>query len=174
VKKFISGFVAGALLFGGTAAIAAQPGLIGQKVQSVFTIEKDGKKIAEAVAINGSTYAPVRSIAEATGTNLKVEGKTITMSNTNAATSSPDDIVPLSVQIYAKQTQLNDAKGKLSSWQSDKEGWAGMLAEIDPEASTEYGKAIAKKVAEAEVKIAEAKVEVSKIEAELAALQAQQ
>ncbi|KWX73879.1 hypothetical protein [Paenibacillus jilunlii] len=82
MKKFISGFVVGALLFGGVSAFAASS-LIGQKVQGLFTIEKGGTKVAEAVIINGSAYAPVRAVAEATGASLTVEGKKIIMSSEN-------------------------------------------------------------------------------------------
>ncbi|OME55111.1 hypothetical protein [Paenibacillus odorifer] len=78
MKKFISGIIVGALLFGAVPALAAS-GLIGQKVQGTFTIEKSGNKVAEAVVINGSAYAPVRALADATGTKLTVEGKKIIM-----------------------------------------------------------------------------------------------
>lgn len=78
MKKFISGFIAGALLFGGVSAFAAS-GLIGQKVQGLYTIEKSGAKVADAVIINGSAYAPVRAVAAATGAGLTVEGKKIIM-----------------------------------------------------------------------------------------------
>lgn len=78
MKKFISGFVAGALLFGGVSAFAAS-GLIGQKVQGLYSIEKGGAKVADAVIINGSAYAPVRAVAAATGAGLSVEGKKIIM-----------------------------------------------------------------------------------------------
>ncbi|MNM96142.1 hypothetical protein D3C81_1086090 [compost metagenome] len=47
-----------------------------------YAVVKDGKKIADAAIINGSAYAPVRAVAQAAGTALTVEGKTITMGNT--------------------------------------------------------------------------------------------
>ncbi|MFD2876633.1 hypothetical protein ACFTAO_12760 [Paenibacillus rhizoplanae] len=49
-------------------------------------MEQDGKKIADAVIINGSAYVPVRAMSEATGTGLAVEGKRITMESKAAAT----------------------------------------------------------------------------------------
>lgn len=63
-------------MFGGASAFAAS-GLLGQKVQGVFTIEKDGAKIAEAAIINGSAYAPLRAVADATGTDIGIQGKKI-------------------------------------------------------------------------------------------------
>lgn len=80
MKKFISGIIVGALLFTSASAFAGSVSLIGQKVQGLFTIEKAGTKIADAVIINGTAYAPVRAVSEATGTTLTVEGKKIIMS----------------------------------------------------------------------------------------------
>lgn len=75
MKKFVTGLIVGVLLFTSVSVFAAPTSLIGQKVQGLFSIEKNGTKIADAVIINGSTYAPVRALAEVTGTNLNVEGK---------------------------------------------------------------------------------------------------
>ncbi|MEC0167845.1 hypothetical protein [Paenibacillus graminis] len=88
MKKFISGVIVGALLFGGASVFAEATNLIGQKVQGIFTIEKSGAKVADAVVINGSAYAPVRAVAEATGSKLTVEGKKIIMGDASAAPSN--------------------------------------------------------------------------------------
>lgn len=85
MKKFISGAIVGALLFVGASVFADSTGLIGQQVQGLFSIEKNGAKIADAVIIKGSAYAPVRAVSEATGSKLTVEGKKIIM----GATSTP-------------------------------------------------------------------------------------
>lgn len=77
MKKFISGIIVGVLLFTGASAFADSVSLIGQKVQGLFTVEKSGAKIADAVIINGTAYAPVRAVSEATGATLIVEGKKI-------------------------------------------------------------------------------------------------
>jgi hypothetical protein len=77
ITGVISGLVVGALIFGGVPTFAAVKSIIGAKVTGVYSVEQNGKKIADAAVINGSTYAPVRAIAEATGTSLTVEGKRI-------------------------------------------------------------------------------------------------
>ncbi|MBY9082389.1 hypothetical protein KIH86_13830 [Paenibacillus sp. HN-1] len=88
MKKFVSVIVVGLLLLVAVPVMAATNSLIGQKVQGVFSIEKGGKKVADAVIINGVAYAPVRSVADATGAKLTVEGKKIVMSDGTAATAS--------------------------------------------------------------------------------------
>lgn len=81
MKKKIIGITVAALLLGSSIGFAAASSpLIGAKVQGIFTLQNaDGTKIGDAVIINGSTYAPVRALSEATGTELKVEGKVITL-----------------------------------------------------------------------------------------------
>lgn len=80
MKKKIIGIVAAAVLFGSSIGYAASSSIIGAKVTGLFTLQHaDKTKIADAVIINGSAYVPVRKMAEATGTELTVEGKTITL-----------------------------------------------------------------------------------------------
>lgn len=112
MKKFVAGIVVGALLFGGSSVLAdSVKSLMGAKVTGIYTVEQNGKKIAEAAVINGSTYAPVRAIAEATGTPLKVEGKTIVLeSNPEGNALSEEEI-----QVVNKANRL---KGDVLSWQS--------------------------------------------------------
>lgn len=88
MKKVISGVLAVTLLLGSTTVMAASSGLLGQKVQGLFSVEQNGTKIADAVVINGSTYVPVRAIAEATGTSIKVEGKKIIIGDTSSTAPS--------------------------------------------------------------------------------------
>ncbi|MDH6427284.1 MULTISPECIES: hypothetical protein [unclassified Paenibacillus] len=89
MKKIISGVIAGALLLVGVSAFAAPGSLVGQKVQGLFSIEKGGEKIADAVIINGTAYATVRAVSEATGAALTIEGKKIIMSTEQGALSTP-------------------------------------------------------------------------------------
>lgn len=103
MKKKIIGVVAAALLVGGSIGYAASSSLIGAKVTGLFTINQNGKKIADAVIINGSAYAPVRAISEATGTGLTVEGKTINMESKSEAISEGSTTV-------ATQRELTDAE----------------------------------------------------------------
>lgn len=93
MKKFITGIVVGALLFGAVPAFAnSVKSLIGTKVTGIYTVEQDGKKITDGVVLNGSAYVPVRAIAEATGTGLTVEGKTIILEGKSKLTPQIEDL----------------------------------------------------------------------------------
>jgi len=93
MKKLITGAIAGALLLTSVSVFADSASLVGKKVQGLFTVEQNGKRIADAVIIDGTAYAPVRAVSEAAGVELKVEGKKILMleskSETTVAESSP-------------------------------------------------------------------------------------
>ncbi|WP_342437817.1 hypothetical protein NSS79_34090 [Paenibacillus sp. FSL L8-0436] len=93
MKKKIIGIAAAALLLGSSIGYAASSSLIGAKVTGLFSVEQNGKKIADAVIINGSTYIPVRALSEATGTELTVKGKTITMESKANAIAETDTTV---------------------------------------------------------------------------------
>lgn len=118
MKKRILGVVVTALLLGSSIGYAASSSLIGAKVTGIFTIEQDGNKIADAVVINGSTYAPVRAISEATNTELKVEGKTIMVESKqeNQVTQEKDKtgvIIQLSQKLNTlarNETQIENLK----------------------------------------------------------------
>ncbi|QJC53051.1 hypothetical protein HGI30_16705 [Paenibacillus albicereus] len=91
MKKFVCGVLVGVLLTAGGSAFAASTGLVGKKVQGVYAIMKDGKKLADAAVIDGAAYAPVRAVAEASGAVLTVEGRSIKMAEATIVNSSPDD-----------------------------------------------------------------------------------
>lgn len=114
MKKFISGVIVGALLFSGASAFANSVGLIGKKVTGVFIVEKDGKKIADAAIIDGTAYAPVRAVSQASGATLAVEGKKIIMGGTNVTNSelSADEI---SIKVTALNLKRDSIAKKIES-----------------------------------------------------------
>lgn len=105
LKKKIIIITTAALMLGGSIGFAATNSpLIGAKVQGLFMVQKsDGTKIGDAVIINGTAYAPVRSVSEATGATLTVEGKKIIMSENNTT----------SVEITGKSSDYSEKKSYL-------------------------------------------------------------
>ena len=101
MKKIFIGAIAGALLLTSVSAFADSASLVGKKVQGLFTVEQNGKKVADAVIIDGVAYAPVRAVSEAAGVELKVEGKKIIMSESLEPTSTP---APTSIPITSSPT----------------------------------------------------------------------
>ncbi|SMG56476.1 hypothetical protein [Paenibacillus aquistagni] len=116
MKKFISGFIVGVLMFAGTVVFADSVGLIGKKVTGIFIIEQNGEKVADAVIIDGSAYAPVRAVAKASGTPLTVEGKRIVMGN-YASTNASNDGIPKEVAISRTKLEIESVKKKIMNVQ---------------------------------------------------------
>ncbi|AIQ29379.1 hypothetical protein P40081_15395 [Paenibacillus sp. FSL P4-0081] len=184
MKKFISGFVVGALLFGGVSAFAAS-GLIGQKVQGLYSIEKAGVKVADAVIIDGSAYAPVRAVAAATGTGLTVEGKKIIMQDVStaqapAATPAQGSTKTLaefqiernkvSAEIDQRQTNIIDLESSLIPTfeaQAKELSGNGKLGEMAQKTADEYKAVVVKQKAE----IVTLQQQLTDIDARIAALQ---
>lgn len=109
MKKFITGFIAGALMFSAIPVFANS--LIGSRVEGLYSIQKNDKKIADAIVVNGSTYAPVRAIANATGVNIAVEGKVIIL-NSKEVDENGNTIgeVPVEVTISKLETERNNVQ----------------------------------------------------------------
>lgn len=118
MKKFALGIIVGALLFGAMPAFAdTVSNLLGKKVEGVYAVQTaDGKKIADAAVINGSTYAPVRAVAEATGINLTVEGKVIILSDNEATTTS---VAEFEVQKNVLNRKIKETEGSINLYETD-------------------------------------------------------
>ncbi|OME62303.1 hypothetical protein BSK59_02195 [Paenibacillus odorifer] len=123
MKKKIIIITTVALMVGGSIGFAATNSpLIGAKVQGLFTVQKsDGTKIGDAVIINGTAYAPVRSVSDATGATLTVEGKKIIMSGNNTTsvetTGKSSDYSEkksyLEYKIRAAESDIKSAQGAI-------------------------------------------------------------
>lgn len=114
----LSGLLAGAIIFGGSSAVAAVQSLIGAKVTGLYTVERsDGTKIADGAVINGSAYVPVRAVSEAVGIPLKVEGKTITIeaSKEQEVIGESDALSPEELQIT---NEIGRKKADIASWRN--------------------------------------------------------
>ncbi|MCL6605626.1 MAG: hypothetical protein K6T94_22410 [Paenibacillus sp.] len=125
MKNKIIGVFAVAFLLGSSIGFAANASLIGAKVTGMYSIEQGGKKIADAVIINGSAYVPVLAMSKATGTNLAVKGKTITVDNTETAkivdTTISEKMAQIRIVIERNEAQIANLKGIQESGYRDEE-----------------------------------------------------
>jgi len=84
-------------LIGGTAAYAGTTSLVGRKIQSEVSVNLDGKEIGSGFVVDGTTYAPLRLIAESTGLSVGYKkGETKgEVSLTNVETENEIDVAGL-------------------------------------------------------------------------------
>lgn len=92
MKKYIVGFLAGAIFTVSTSVFADDiKSIIGQSVQGTAVVSLDDKEIGSAVIINGTSYAPVRTVSEASGLSVDYSKGVVKM-KTKAKQYSADDI----------------------------------------------------------------------------------
>lgn len=92
MKKYIVGFLVGAIFTLSTSVFADDiKSIIGQSVQGTAVVSLDDKEIGSAVIINGTSYAPVRTISEASGLSVDYSKGVVKM-KTKAKQYSVDDI----------------------------------------------------------------------------------
>ncbi|MCT2195203.1 DUF4315 family protein [Paenibacillus sp. p3-SID1389] len=116
----LSGLLVGAIIFGGSSAIAAVKSLVGSKVTGVYTINKaDGTKVADGAVINGAAYVPVRDVSEAVGIPLRVEGKTITI-----GTIKESEVIGANDAMSPEVMELANA---ISRYERDILSWKGLI-----------------------------------------------
>ncbi|WP_438498011.1 hypothetical protein [Paenibacillus sp. IHBB 3054] len=167
MKKFVSGIIVGLLLFSGASVFADSVSLVGQKVQGLFSVEKSGKKIADAVIINGSTYAPVRAIAEATGAKLDVKGKTIIVQESSSNVVDSSEVTQPAEQVVTKEdltSAIDKKKEQIKVFNEvNINTWESMISE-NPKSSS---------IPMWQTALEKANTQLQKLEAELADLQSQ-
>ncbi|WP_339323231.1 hypothetical protein [Paenibacillus sp. FSL W8-0194] len=109
MKKLIYSSVIAIMTVASVTAVASAAGssLIGKKVQRVISLAVDGKAIKDAVVIDGVTYAPVRSLSDAAGYALKVEGGSVELTTgTTDVTKENDQAPAIREQIYKLGEQV--------------------------------------------------------------------
>lgn len=171
MKKFIAGVVVGVCLFAGSAVFADSINLIGQKVQGVFSVEKNGSKIADAVIINGTAYAPVRAVSDAAGTKLNIEGKRIIMEE--------PQVVQNLRKVQALQVERNNLARQIAGLENDVVALTTQEIPLNETLAKELanngdlGKRHAENVERAREKLAKIQAELPTLKAKLADIDAQ-
>lgn len=91
MRKYVIGFLVGALLTLGTSVYGADiASLVGKTVQGEALVSVDGANIGKIVIIDGKSYAPVRAIGESAGYSVIVNGKNVILSKQIVDTAKGD------------------------------------------------------------------------------------
>lgn len=108
MKKYAVGFLAGVFLTFSVSAYADDiKNLVGQKVQGTVSVNVNGTQVADGVIIQGSSYAPVRSLTEAAGLDVNYEKGVVTVINTkNMINTTGKEITMTLEQVNSSIIQL--------------------------------------------------------------------
>lgn len=122
------GLVVG-LVLSFTASVYADDikSLVGSSIQGEAPVIADGKNVGNAIIVDGKSYAPVRSISEAAGFDVKMENKQIIMTQKSIGGATVPEMpeVPvkkpnvrtveqIDLQIYDIQTRISAYKAGIA------------------------------------------------------------
>ncbi|MEK0313747.1 hypothetical protein [Cohnella sp. 56] len=126
-KSFIVGFFAGVMMTASVSSFAATSSVVGKKVQGEFTVVVDGAALSQkAVVIDGSSYAPLRSVGDSTGYDVSFEDKTVAFTkktevanstvseNANELTAINQELLALTMKlkIYSEEVNRLETEGR--------------------------------------------------------------
>lgn len=96
MKKFISGVIVGALIFGAIPGVyAASKSFVGKKIATELTVYFNGKKLDDAAIVaEGKSYLPVRKMAELSGLTLELKGSEIYLKSKGAVKTESNATTP--------------------------------------------------------------------------------
>jgi len=78
MKRFISGLLVGFFLSIPSLALAEQVSMIGKTVQNEYPVIVDGNQLGvNAIAIDGTSYLPIRALGEATERKVEFRDKKV-------------------------------------------------------------------------------------------------
>lgn len=138
MKKAVASFIAGVLLTIGATTFADDiQSMIGKKIEGETSVTVDGSSIGSAIIVDGKSYAPIRTIAEASGLtveygvggvvlNKAIQETQVTTTNTGTTTETT------SVPKRAK-SRLSDEEiiQQIESWKSQNETYQKGINQLE-------------------------------------------
>ncbi|MNM07363.1 hypothetical protein D3C81_174050 [compost metagenome] len=116
MKKYIVGFLIGAVFTVSTSVFADDiQSLVGKTVQAESTVVVNGQTL-NTVVVEGKNYAPVRTIGEAAGYIVTVEGKKVIMNTAEVKEKYRlEKLESLQKAISATEKEISDTNVLLTS-----------------------------------------------------------
>jgi peptidoglycan hydrolase CwlO-like protein len=184
MRKYIIGFIAGILVATAGIAGAETISLVGKKIQSEAVVTLDGKEIGTAIITDGTSYLPIRTLADATGLkvgyqkgNIKLETKTELPRNLENLDQRLED---LTWSLNSWQKMLANTQRSIDGCLENIAKWQGVLDTLAPDASDEIKADYQSRIGSAETEIikleidlAERSAKVEEVEAEIELVKAE-
>ncbi|MGF6358078.1 hypothetical protein ABIE27_006043 [Paenibacillus sp. 4624] len=120
---YITGGIIIGIVFSTTAGAFADQvkSLVGKKVTGEYTIVVDGKKLSDKGAvIDSKANVPARALSQALGADVKVEGRTITITSQDENSISGDDVSNVSNPTQSTNKYIGGTKKSLEELKESK------------------------------------------------------
>jgi len=113
MKRFITGFLCGALLFGGTAVLADSVSLVGKKVDGeVSVFYNDEPLAAKAITVEGTSYLPVRTVGNTLGAKIEYRDGAVYVEQVDEYDAIKEKVLK-DIQVEMKKEELRKELEKL-------------------------------------------------------------
>ena len=173
-------YIAGGILIGFILSTSAGAfadsvkSLVGKKVSGEYTVIVDGKKLVDKGAIiDGKANVPVRGISEALGADIKVSGKTITVTTSDEVTASEETVENKYANMSKQSIEGNVKTIKENIIPFNERVRADLVKAVEQAEEAglvELANGKRAELAETDARIAQANADIAKAEAALAAL----
>jgi len=179
MRKYLIGFLAGILIATAGVAAADTVSMIGKKIQSEAIVTLDGEEIGTALIVDGTSYPPLRTVAEAVGVGVGWEKGVVKLetqtSEKKSAAYWESTIERLTWYLDSTNKLVDNTKSSIETGKQIIEKWQTRLDGLADDASekiiTEYTNTITTLQAgqmEKEVQLSEYQAKVAEIESDLA------
>jgi len=113
MRKFLLGLLVGLMIAVAAPAYGAVSSLVGKYVQGEYPVKVDGSPLAnKSIAIDGTTYAPLRAIGEAIGYDVTFQDKTVVFTKRVGVQKVETNTTSISSQISEIQSQIDELNKK--------------------------------------------------------------
>jgi len=175
MRKYLIGFLAGILVATAGVAAADTISLVGKKIQSEAIVTLDGEEIGKAIITDGTSFAPLRIVAEAVGVGVEWEKGVVKM---ETQANSPKTEKQLQTTLESLERQLESAnkiKGVYESVVQNSheriDKWKNTLSNLATDASEQVILDYTNRVADAEASLNEAELQLAAQQAKVAEIE---
>jgi len=139
MRKYLIGFIAGVLVATASVAAADTISLVGKKVQSEAIVTLDGEAIGTALIIDGTSYPPLRVVAEAVGVGVGYEKGVVKLQTQNEKPMSlsywEGRLEDLNGSLEIAKKLVETAEGRVEKGKLAIEKWQNTLDSLPADAS---------------------------------------
>lgn len=126
MRKYLIGFLAGILIAISGVAAADTVSMIGKKIQSEAIVTLDGEEIGTALIVDGTSYPPLRTVAEAVGVGVGWEKGVVkleTQTESRSASYWEGQLEVLNNFLNATNNEISRVEKKITTSNEIIENW---------------------------------------------------
>lgn len=174
MKRFVMGFICAALIFGGTSVLADSISFVGKTIDSEIPVYYNEEPlVAKAIAVEGMSYLPVRTVGNTLGAKIEYRDGAIFMEKT-------DDYEAIKQQVMNDiklEMQKEEIRKEITKLQTAIENGRKQISELEIDIARNEGAVkdtLVQLKATVETIIQQQEAKIKELEAQLAELEGQE